>query len=60
MKVMWIITLVGAVLGGGNFLFTTLYAVSAPQQAAGAAIAVAAAVIPYCMARAVEGLKNRQ
>ena len=57
---MWIFTLVGAVLGGGNFLFTMLYAVSAPQQAAGAAIAVAAVVIPYCMARAVESLKNRQ
>lgn len=42
-------------VGGGISLFETMFrAASAPQQAAGAAIAVALAVIPYVMARSVQ------
>jgi hypothetical protein len=49
----YILTIIGTLIGGTILLFTLL-ADSAPQQGAGAAMAVAWAVIPYCFARAVE------
>jgi hypothetical protein len=56
----WIGAIVGVVAGSG-MLFNTLTSStvdSAPKQAAGAAIAVALVVIPYCFARAVEALST--
>lgn len=49
----WVATMVGALIGGLMFMDTLMRATSAPQQSAGAAIAVAWAVLPYCFARAV-------
>lgn len=42
----------GAVLGGLVLVLSVVGSSGAPQQAAGAAIAVALAVIPYVLARA--------
>ena len=57
MKAHWILTMVGCIAGG--FKITgALYDDSAPRQGAAAAIAVGFAVIPYCLARALEGLSQ--
>ncbi len=34
--------------------------VGAPQQAAGAAVAVAFVALPYCFARAIEGIRHEK
>lgn len=43
---------IGALLGGVVLVLSVVLSSGAPQQAAGAAIAVALAVIPYVLARA--------
>lgn len=53
---LWVATLVGGCLGG-LFLLGGILG-SAPQQAAGGAVAAALVVIPYCMARAVSELRR--
>lgn len=55
-KFLYVLTLLGAVVGAGDFLLGLVAANSAPQQAAGAAMALAWAVIPYVFARAAEKL----
>ena len=52
----WIITLICSALGGILLFDTFLSADSAPQQAAGAAMAVAIVVIPYVFSRAIAEL----
>ena len=52
----WYLCLSGAVLAGIELAFTYSKAESAPQQAAGAALALALAAIPYCVARALQML----
>jgi len=59
MKVFWWLAIIGAVAGAFG-LVATWAANGAPQQAAGAAIAVALAVLPYCLARAVEGIRGER
>lgn len=54
---LYIVTFIGGIFGT-LILFGTFLADSAPQQGAGAAVAVAFVVIPYCMARVIE--KARQ
>jgi hypothetical protein len=49
----WAVAIVGALLAGGQLFIVFDAAASAPQQAAGAAIALSLAVIPYCLARAI-------
>jgi uncharacterized membrane protein len=58
MKALWVITALAAALGGCA-LVLAIFAGSAPQQAALAAIAVALAVIPYVFTRAVEGITRK-
>ena len=58
MKVLWWLVIVGAVVGALMLIFTSTS--SAPQEAAGAAIAVALVVIPYCLTRAVEGIRSER
>lgn len=57
-KLMWIVTiimsLIGAVLGFGGIHLAT----SAPQEAASAAMGLAFAVIPYCIAKAFTELRS--
>lgn len=50
----YILVIIGTLIGGYELLNTLAYAESAPQQAAGAAMAIAWATLPYCFARAVE------
>jgi magnesium-transporting ATPase (P-type) len=52
-KILWVLTIIGSVIGGLIVLGGVLGASGAPQEAAAAAIGVACAVIPYCLARAV-------
>lgn len=54
-KLMWAGVLGGTLIGGFQLL-GTLAATSAPQQAAGAAMAAAWAIIPYVFARACDEL----
>lgn len=49
---LYVATFIGGILGA-FVLFGTVLADSAPQQGAGAAVAVALVVIPYCMARVI-------
>jgi hypothetical protein len=56
-KLLWVITLLCALIAGAVLALTVLAASGAPQQAAGAAIALAVAVIPYVLTRAAEGLR---
>lgn len=56
---LYVVTFLGGILGA-LILFSTVLADSAPQQGAGAAVAVAFVVIPYCLARVVgESHKER-
>jgi hypothetical protein len=56
-KFLWFLTLAGSLLGGVGLVDSLLFAQGAPGQAAGAAISIGLAVIPYCLARAAEGLR---
>ncbi|WP_338805135.1 hypothetical protein WDV76_08925 [Xenorhabdus griffiniae] len=59
MAILWFAVIVCSVLGFVIGLLPALtMAESAPQEAAGAAIAVACAVVPYCIARAVSMLSG--
>ena len=52
-KILWVITAVGAVLGALTVVGGVMAANGAPQEAAAAAVGVAFAVIPYCLAKSV-------
>lgn len=56
----YVLSIVGGMVGA-FILFAVMFAAdsSAPQQGAGAAVAAALAVIPYCMARAMEKLSQK-
>lgn len=58
MKILFVFSLLGALFGGIMLLSTFFSAESAPQQAAGAAIAIGLAVIPYCLARSLEKIQQ--
>ena len=51
-KFLWVLTMIGSVLGGLVVLLGVIGAKGAPQEAAAAAIGISFAVIPYCLARA--------
>ena len=53
-----VLTIIGCLLGGVELLGVMVSAKSAPQQAAGSAQAVAFAVLPYCLARAIQEIKR--
>jgi len=52
-KFFWIITAISSVLGALTAIGGVSAANGAPQEAAAAAMGVAFAVIPYCLAKAV-------
>lgn len=54
----WVATAAGGVMGGYQLSNGLEAATSAPQQAAVAGMAVAYAVIPYCVARAIQHLRR--
>lgn len=57
---MWKASIVCSVIGFIQGVIMVWAADSAPQQAAGAAMGVAWAVIPYCICRAIQQLKPRE
>ena len=52
-KFLWILVIIGSILGGLIAFIGVTAAKGAPQEAAAAAMGIAFAVIPYCLARAV-------
>lgn len=59
-RICWIVTAVATTLGLLELLTALGEANGAPQEAAGAAIAVAFAVIPYVFSRSMEGALHRK
>lgn len=57
-RLLWVLTILGSLFGGLFVFFALTLSNGAPQEAAGAAIGIAFAVIPYCLARAVSELKR--
>lgn len=57
-KVLWILTIIFSIIGAVLFAGAMSSANGAPQQAAGAAMALCFAVIPYVISRAVSELKK--
>ncbi|MFN0102209.1 MAG: hypothetical protein ACKV2U_08975 [Bryobacteraceae bacterium] len=53
MTLLWVIAALGAIAGALELLFTIAGATTAPQQAAGGALACAMAVVPYVLARSI-------
>jgi hypothetical protein len=53
----WILVIIGSLIGGAQF-FVSFSATSAPQQTAGIAMALGWVILPYCFARACEGLSS--
>jgi hypothetical protein len=61
MRYLHIFTVLGAILGGFELINVILTSpISAPQEGAGAAMAVACVVIPYCFARAMLAMENAE
>jgi len=56
--IFWILSFLASFAAGIMLFATFISAGSAPQQGAGAALAAALAVIPYCLARTVSELGN--
>jgi hypothetical protein len=54
----WIITILACIVAGFLFVVTVSQSNGAPQEAAGAAMACALAIIPYVFARAIEKLSG--
>lgn len=57
---MWKVSIVCSVIGFLQGVILVWDANGAPQQAAGAAMGIAWAVIPYCICRAIQQLKPRE
>jgi len=55
-KAFWALSLGASVIAGLMFWSGMQEATGAPQQAAGSAMALCIAIIPYCVARAVDGI----
>jgi hypothetical protein len=55
-RLLWLAVLLGALFGALTLALTNATASGAPQQAAGAAIAVGYGVLPYVLARAWDAL----
>lgn len=55
----WVIATLGSILGGLFAFIGILNAKSAPQEATAVLLGLGAAVIPYCLARAVSAIRNR-
>lgn len=56
-RFLWVLTAIGSVLGALVALIGIMGAKGAPQEAAAAAIGIAFAVIPYCLARAASAME---
>lgn len=59
-KIVWILPLLGSLLGGLVGVATALMADSSPKEAAGFALACALALIPYVLARSIGELTDNE
>jgi hypothetical protein len=57
-KFLWVLTLLCALLAGVGIAATALLAQSAPAQAAGAALSLGVAIVPYIFTRAAQELSR--
>lgn len=57
-QTLWVATAAGALLGALQVVLTSNDATTAPQQAAGMSMALAYAVVPYVLARAVQEFRR--
>jgi hypothetical protein len=58
-ELLWVLTILGSLIGGGFLVAALDGDNSAPQQAAGAGIAIAFGVLPYVCARAVDEMRRK-
>ena len=58
MRFLWLLPLFGSLIGGLFLVDAMLDSAGAPQQAAGAAIAVGFAALPYIFVRAADELNR--
>jgi len=56
----WLPVVIGGVFAAVQIQFASEYATSSPQQGAGAALALAYVVIPYCVARALSEMMTAE
>lgn len=56
MRILWLLPILGAVAASFILLLTFTMTKGAPQEAAGAALACAVAIIPYVLCKALIGL----
>jgi sugar phosphate permease len=56
--ILWVLTILGSLIGGLIFFLGFTSAKGAPQEAAAAAAGIAFGVLPYVCARAVDELKK--
>lgn len=56
----WVVALIGGLFGALTLALVVQTAESSPQQAAGAAMGLAYAAIPYVIARAWDGIVKTQ
>ena len=59
-KILWLLPIFGAIIGALIILTTMMGASSAPQEAAGYAMACAFAVVPYVLVRAVMAMTDAE
>lgn len=60
MKFLWVISIICGAIGFLQGVIGVFSANGAPQQAAGAAMGLAWAVIPYCICRAIQQLRPQE
>jgi hypothetical protein len=59
MKAAWILVVITSSIGALMLLLTFAASNGAPQEAAGAALAIGMAAIPYCFARALTEISGK-
>ncbi len=57
-RILWLLPIFGALIGALITITTLLSATSAPQEAAGYAMACAFAIVPYVLVRAVMAMTD--
>ena len=57
--VAWLLAILGVIAGGYQYWLTVMHAETAPQQAAGSAMALVWIIGPYCLARAITELDSQ-
>ena len=59
-KLLWVLTILGSILGAAIVPIGISASKGAPQEAVFIALGIAFAVIPYCLARAYSELRTKE